>query len=520
MATIVNESLQRIAKGSFIIIGSTVFGLFFAFIGRLLIARYYTQEEYGLFAQALVILNIAAVFAVLGLREGAPRQIAYFQEKDKQPGTQGIIASSLQFPLIISSVFTIGLYFASDSIADHFFHDPAVATAIRILAISLPFFVVIQMLSAIFRGYSQVKPKAYFEDIVRNVLFLALLILIIVIGASFSYTLYAFTASMIVTCFGFMIYGALRLPYNVAGLRYWLKFQAGWRELLLFSLPLMATMMLNMVMTWTDTIMLGYYKTSAIVGLYNAAFPIALFLLSTPLVSMAFIYSPIATELISKNLMLDMKRTYTIVTKWVFSLTIPVFAVIFLFPEVVIRIFFGVDYIEAATALRILSLGLFIHTVLGPNSATMIALGKPKVVMWTALIATIANIILNIALIPSMGIDGAAIASASSLALVNIMNSVILYSLCRAHPFTRKYIKPIVVCAILVVITYMLISQFFEHISLWLLPAIFVLLVFIYGISLILTRSFDDEDITLLTSLGDRLGTDMQPIVRIFRKFT
>ena len=32
---------------------------------------------------------------------------------------------------------------------------------------------------------------------------------------------------------------------------------------------------LNFLITWTDTLMLGYYKGSEVVGLYNAASPLA-----------------------------------------------------------------------------------------------------------------------------------------------------------------------------------------------------------------------------------------------------
>jgi len=47
------------------------------------------------------------------------------------------------------------------------------------------------------------------------------------------------------------------------------------KKLLSFSVPLLAVSMLMMVMSWTDTLMLGYFKSPDVVGLYNAALPLA-----------------------------------------------------------------------------------------------------------------------------------------------------------------------------------------------------------------------------------------------------
>ncbi len=47
------------------------------------------------------------------------------------------------------------------------------------------------------------------------------------------------------------------------------------KHLVTFSIPLMLVGILNFMMTRTDTLMLGYYKGSEVVGVYNAASPLA-----------------------------------------------------------------------------------------------------------------------------------------------------------------------------------------------------------------------------------------------------
>jgi len=82
MSEIVNQSLQKIAKGTGIIFFGTMVGMLFAFGSRVLLARFFTQNEYGIYSLAFIILNIAVIISILGLQEGCTRQIACFRGKD------------------------------------------------------------------------------------------------------------------------------------------------------------------------------------------------------------------------------------------------------------------------------------------------------------------------------------------------------------------------------------------------------------------------------------------------------
>jgi len=72
-----NDSLVKITKGAGIAFIGSLVGLFFGFIGRILVARYGTEADYGVFSLAFVIFSICAVIATLGLQQAAPRSIAY-----------------------------------------------------------------------------------------------------------------------------------------------------------------------------------------------------------------------------------------------------------------------------------------------------------------------------------------------------------------------------------------------------------------------------------------------------------
>ena len=96
MSEIVNESLRKIAKGTTIVFTGTIIGLFMGFVGRVILIRYTTQSEYGIYSLAFTILSIFVVIATLGLGEGSTRYIAYFRGKGEEENVRGVVSSSIK----------------------------------------------------------------------------------------------------------------------------------------------------------------------------------------------------------------------------------------------------------------------------------------------------------------------------------------------------------------------------------------------------------------------------------------
>ncbi len=514
MSEIVNQSLQKIAKGTAIVFFSSMISMLFAFGGRVLMARFFSQSEFGIFSLALVILNIAVIISTLGFQQGTTRQIAYYRGKADEAKVQGVISSSLKIAILASIVLALVLFFSSNIVSTRIFHEPELASTLKIFSIAIPFFVLINILASIFRGFDDVKPKAYFYDILMSGLFPLLLLPVILLGLSFSTSIYAFSTSIILTGIAFAVFTLKAAPFIPR--RYPIISPAD-KELLLFSLPLLGIFLLGSISSWTDTLMLGYFKTAEVVGLYNAAVPLAQ-LISVILASMGFIYVPIASQLYSQNLMAEIKRTYQVITKWIFSASFPLFLLLFLFPEAILSFFFGTGYTEAAMALRILSLGFVLNAFVGENAWTLIVLGKTRLVMLGGVLVTGLNVALNIALIPRWGIIGAAIALLIAYLAANIFCSVMLYQLYRIHPFTKNYLKPLLACSIIIASIYTLTRNLYV-VNHWMLPLIFVLFLVVYGLCLLLTKSFDKEDIMMLLAIEDRLGMNLTAIKRILRRF-
>lgn len=516
MSEVVNQSLQKIARGTAIVFFSTIIGMPLAFGGRVLMARFFSQSEYGIFSLAWVILNITVVISTLGFQLGTTRQIAYYRGKADAAKIQQVISSSLQMPILAGVLVSLILFFVSNIIATQIFHEPELAVALKILSIAIPFFALINILTSLFQGFDQVKPKAYFQDILKNGLFPLLLLPVIFLGLSFSAGICAFAASIILTGIAFAIYTQKRAPFTLK--RYPAISPAG-KELLLLSLPLLVTLVVANAMTWIDTVMLGYFMAPGDVGLYNAALPLVR-LLGGAVGAVAFLYIPLASQLYARGQKEEIKRNYVVLTKWIFAAMLPVFLIFVLFPGATLNILFGSRYMAAAPALQILSLGLFVqHNLLGLGGVTLIAMGETRFVMWASVIIVIADIALNVLLIPPLGIIGAATATASAVILGTLVISARLYLLSRIHPFTMNYLKPAIVSLVLIFGISGLVKNLVVVIPTWLLLVLFVAFLGIYALSMLFTRSFDKEDIAMLLTLEDRLGINLGAIKRILRRF-
>lgn len=511
-----DESLVKITKGAGIAFIGSLAGLFLGFLGKLLVVRYGTEAEYGVFSLAFALLTICVLIGTLGLEQGTVRSIAYARGKNEGERVRGIISASLWLALMAGLIVCFILFLTSGAIAEGIFHEPALSLPLKIFATAVPFLILINVFVSIFRGFDRMEPTVYFRDILRGALFPLLLLGIIFLSLPFQWVFYAYLGSVIICCIALIIYAIKRLPSPI---RVATNVSANplAKELLVFSLPLFGAGMLGMIIAWTDTLMLGYFKIPADVGLYNAAQPLAWFI-SAPLGVMVLIYMPVTSGLYAQGSISGMRRNFFILTKWLCSATLPLFLILFLFPETALSFLFGVNYTSAANALRILSLGFMINNLLGPNGATLIAMGKSRFMMWATLVTAVLNVGLNIALIPPLGIEGAAIASVAAQTSVNLIRCGKLYSLSKAQPLSKNLLKPTITSLVLIFLMQFIFGDFVTVVW-WMLPLLLISYYGIYGLSVLLTKSIDREEIAMLLAVEKRTGINAFLIKRILRRY-
>jgi len=513
---ILNQSLQKSVKGMITIFVGTIVGTALGITSRVLVARFYSVGEYGLYGLGISIISLLSGVSYLGIIEAAPRYISYYRGKRDNEKVKSVINSSLIIIIISSITVATLLFFLSDFVANRIFGIDKLSTVIKILAVGIPFLALLQLTVGIFRGFESAKENVYFSNFLLRLLTLSSFGFVIISGLAFDYIIIAYVLSVIITSSISVFYLIKRLPEAVKRVK---RSSLQIRTLLSFSLPLVFSGLGWKLILSVDKLMLGILTTDVRVGLYNAASPIAVYL-KIFLSSAVFIFQPVAARLLAENRIYEVKRDYQILTKWLFTLTFPFFVVLLLFPGTVISIIFGSKYMAAATALQLLTIAYFINTFLGPNGATITTFGKTKVLMYFNLIGGGINVALNYFLIPLFGIEGAALSTMFSLIIINILNGGYLFKISRIHPLRRNFVFPVVLSSMVLFSLYFFIIYFhLESIS-FLFKIIFCLMVILfYFLVMLLLRSYDNEDLQLLLLFERKIGIRFNILRKIIKKF-
>lgn len=495
---IITQSLSSVAKGgAFVLIGLVSFKLF-NFLKQLAIIRLLSPADYGLYALGITVVSVYMVFGGLGLYSGAQRYIAFFHAKGDDARVRGVMVSTLRMLALSTAVFTAASYFLAGPLAS-LFNKPEMEQVLMWFTALVPMCLAISTMSSFFLGFGRPAFHAFVENTGLSLVGLVVVTIFLLVSRDLGSLLRAQVLSHALI---FVLGLFLTLKYLPFRLRGGERVPMG-KDLLLFSLPLLAASTLNLIMAWTDTIMLGYYATSDQLAFYNAAFLLAS-TLPIFLTSVSTVFMPVASGLVARKHDLELRNIYRSTTKWLFLFTLPLFIIFFFFPSQTIGLAFGGDYPTAARALQLLCLGDFVHTFLGPNGMTLLAYGHSRIFMIVSALGAGLNVLLNALLIPRIGITGAATASFIALILVNILISAFLLRRYGIHPFGSSYIKPVTILVAISAALYYPLLMLLD-VSRWLLVAYYPLFLAM-GIAITYaSRSMEPVDRILSAAVRRRL---------------
>jgi O-antigen/teichoic acid export membrane protein len=205
------------------------------------------------------------------------------------------------------------------------------------------------------------------------------------------------------------------------------------RQLFAFSTVSWMASLASAGLIWADTILLGIYMTSADVGVYQVATRMVMLaaFVMTP-VNAAF--APRIADLYQRHRTESLRHTYVAATSWILRLSLPAFAVCVVMPKELLSMFGG-RFEVGATVTVVLALGKLVDSATGPCGLMLNMSGRPGLSLVDNVGVLIANIALNLWLIPRYGIIGSAYAWAVSLALVNIVRVLQVRAVLGMFPF-------------------------------------------------------------------------------------
>ncbi len=446
------RELSDVARGAGATLAGRIVGGGLQFLYTIVVVRLLGAESFGLFMIGLTVISVAGVIGRLGLESGVVRFIALHNGSNDTARIKGVIIQSLLFSLGASLVIGAALCLSGEALLGRFFHRPDLGHVIRVLSLSLPFAALMFVALSATQGFRVMRYTVYGQHLFWPAVNTALVLAFAAAGWHLSGVVAAYVISLGLTACLALYFLARSLPalQDVASL-----WETG--KLLRFSMPLLSVAVMNFLFVWTDTLMLGYFRTTQEVGIYNAAMKTAL-LTSLILVSFNAIFAPMISDLHHRKEIQKVAYLFKCVTKWVFSISLAAFLVMLLLCQDIMAAF-GQEFISGWPPLVVLALAQLVNAGVGSVGVILVMSGRQTLMMHNMMGATALNLCLNYLLVPSHGIWGAAVASAISITTLNLLMLVEVYWLMKIHPYNRHYYR-VILCGFVTYCFFLLLDHF------------------------------------------------------------
>lgn len=510
-----NKVLGQLAKGAGILFVGTLFAYLFKFIFRIVISRYFGPESYGLFSLGDMLLNIGILIALLGLSSGVVKFISHYFSLGDLGRTKGTFFGSLKVSFMLSLIVTLFFVFFSRQISIGIFHRQDLVSIMVVFSLTIPIYTLLILFSSALLAFK--KPQYHFWSfsLGRNLAILLLTILIVLLGGTVFYISIAYFISFflgLVMAFFFLENRVFPFFKSKVVAIY------NYKELMRFSMPLFLSGIFVAIMGWADTFFIGVMKSVSDVGIYNVAMPLAASL-GMLLPAFGNIFYPIMNELYAKNEFSQMSASFSVISRWLFFLSLPIVFIVVFFSKQILGILFGSAYIVGSSVLVILIIADFISTVAGPCEYALMTFNKTKTIFYINVSATIVNLAMNFILIPHYGIIGAALATALSLVFRKIIFLLIVRKLMVLNPTFSYYFKYLLSAGISLFIIYSVFVYSGLPKSLFVIIAAGILFFVFYLFLLLIFKSFTIEDLTILLAIEKKIGIDLSFIKKLVRRF-
>lgn len=436
-----SDELQRLLRtlfrGGGLAMAGAVLRRLFGIITIIIFTTFLGAGGFGAYMLLLGAVIIMSVVAAMGLGQGTMKFVVQKRTEGQADQVPGLVRTASRLGFASSVVVVLVGWAAAGPIVTRIFHQPELVGLLRWMTLAVPAGMLCSLWLHATRGFHRMEETFWINDLFGPVARISLFLVLILGGFSLGAAVGAYIGTAVASA----VLALLALRRLVPPGPDRPKPGEAW-ALISYSVPLLGAGVMGTIMEWTDTMMLGYFTAPAQVGVYNVALRVAALNL---MVHLAFtsIFSPVAADLLQRDKMESLDQLYKIDTRWVFTLTLPIFVLIVLLSRDILAIF-GPEFTQGSMALILLTLAIFFSACSGPCGAIIRMAGRTRLYFANNFGACVLNVLLNLLLIPRLGILGAALATGASTVIVNAMRIAQVRWLFKLLPYDRKWIKPLV----------------------------------------------------------------------------
>lgn len=499
----INTSLTRIAKSSMVVFIGIFLSKLITYVYRIVIARHFGPEIYGIFSLAFIVLGFFTAFSTGGLIDGLGRFLSFYRGKKQQDKIKYLFKKITIILMISCTISGILLFLSSKFISVTIFHNETMTIFLKAFSILIPLTILTHIFLTSIRSFEKVGWYSFIWNILQNVVKLSVLMVLIFFGVKENAIIFSYilgVLSMLIVSY-FVCRYSVKEIFGLSNLKKESKIEIT-KEVFSYSWPFMFSGIITTIFYWTDSSLIGYFMNPTEVGLYNAAYPLMSLITLIP-VMFSQLFFPLITKYFSQKKYSLIKEVSKQVGKWIFIFGLPILIILILFPGAIINLFFGKEYIAAQNVLRILAIGGMFSAFTFLLTDIMSMAGKSKLIFFNILITSIINVFLDIILIKRYGIEGAAIATTSVLIIWTLALFIEVKHYVHFVPLRKKMIRIFLVSLIPTAIL-LIIKQLvpINALSLILLGIFFILFYFL----LVSLTSLDKNDFFIIKMIKGKFS--------------
>jgi O-antigen/teichoic acid export membrane protein len=366
-------------------------------VNAVIIARWLGPENQGLFAAVGAYVATAAMLGSLGLAQSASRLVA------AEPALLPSLVANARITGALAGIVALaGLLGVRLAFPGAFADVPVILLAVGGLA--LPLSLVVTQLQALLLGTRRVREYGFMEGLDRVLFFLASLTILVGLGLG---VLGLVAAMTLLAGVRLVVYDRLlRAPASAAPDLALLR-RSGIVSARAYAASLLAFLVLR-----SDLMLVQGYLGSASTGVYSIAVQFADLLLVLPVAIGTLLFPRVAAAPSSESAVF----TASVSRHAVLAVTAACAAIALAIPWA-IPLLFGDAFAGSVPCLWILLPGVWCMAVQGILANDLAGRDYPAFLPWMWLVLLVVNVGLNLALLPRMGIAGAALSSTVAYAL-------------------------------------------------------------------------------------------------------
>jgi len=347
---------------------------------------------------------------------------------NKKKEIKSKIIFALLVQLIISVFFAIIIFLLAKTLSLNYFEDIRAYQLLIFLSLYYGFDSVNEVLFRVFHGYQKMFLNQFIEFSFSVFTFIGM-VLVVFFRLNIYYFGLVYLIASLVNIFLFSAIFLKKIFPDFLDTKYNLSKKTR-KQMFDYSLPTMMSNMASQLFGNQTVLFLVYFSGPKAVGYYIMSRSLAkltVYLFK----SFSHVFSPMIAELWKKKSYDKINYYFNEITTYSLFFGIPISLLFVIFSKEILLIFFGKQFIAAATLLKLLSIHFLFFSFTTAFQMVFLNIGLPKISRNITYLSISTNLLLNLILIPKYGMIGAGISD-----LISVIISLII-TMC----IKDKYIK-------------------------------------------------------------------------------